>query len=419
MSAAVEHAGGSLAALAAHLGPRTRRAAAWAAVATSVWRAAARGVAEWDHRRSWRVSVEDGDALYELALAWVAAQLPPGRRRALIAATERVGEITPGSPDGRSGLAVRFLHDPLARPVTVSVDGHAVRVSAEREEPVTGSQSSRRVHTLRFQARTAAAHDAVRALLARLAAERRLQEGPDVFILTSWGEWMRHPAAGRGRPLATVALTDGQLERIAAAVERFLGSEADYHRLGVLWHFGLLLHGPPGTGKSSTALALATHFGLPVHVLTLASVEDDGALMRLATRVPPRSMLLIEDVDLIGSSHDRAEHGDGRPGVTLAGLLNVLDGVTTPHGLVTVLSSNRPEVLDPALVRPGRVDLCERLGLLDVDTVNRLLGVMWPGAPRVTAVSRDASPAELVEALRATMGGSAGERWAAVQAVVG
>jgi len=68
---------------------------------------------------------------------------------------------------------------------------------------------------------------------------------------------------------------------------------------------------------------------------------------------------LLEDVDVFHSATERDDEGSG---VTLSGLLNALDGIATPRGLLTVTTTNDPSALDVAVIRPGRVDLSEQFG---------------------------------------------------------
>lgn len=81
------------------------------------------------------------------------------------------------------------------------------------------------------------------------------------------------------------------------------------------------------------------------------------------------------------SPHSTRVRTDESPGVTMDGLLNALDGMLTPHGLITCMTTNHAEVLDPALVRPGRVDLAMEFGYLDADQLRRLLKAFMGRVP--------------------------------------
>jgi chaperone BCS1 len=179
------------------------------------------------------------------------------------------------------------------------------------------------------------------------------------------------------RLLESVVLPAGEKEQIVADIEKFRSSKQRYACLGVPYHRGYLFHGPPGTGKTSLVSALATHFGLSVYCVNLTDLND-RTLMSAVNQVPANSLLLFEDIDCMKSGNARPSSitngGKGsevpekkgnaaeRNGVTLSGLLNVLDGFYAPSGVLFVMTTNQVEALDPAVLRPGRIDYKLYLG---------------------------------------------------------
>jgi len=155
---------------------------------------------------------------------------------------------------------------------------------------------------------------------------------------------------------------------LLADMQSFFHAESWYADRGVPYRRGYLFHGPPGCGKTSFVTAAAGELDCPIYILNLAepSLSDLG-LLKLVTDAPPRSMLLMEDVD--AAFHGVLAKGDSQPSrqgqrdglhmgqLTFSGLLNALDGVAGQEGKLVIMTSNRPEQLDEALVRPGRVDL--------------------------------------------------------------
>ena len=132
-----------------------------------------------------------------------------------------------------------------------------------------------------------------------------------------------------------------------------------------------MYEGPPGTGKSSMVAALAGHLKLNLYI---CSINDrsmtDERLMSTLQELRPRSILLLEDIDALVQERDVAGEATG---VTFAGLLNALDGVTSKSGVITIMTTNHPEKLDPALVRKGRVDLRETFGVATEEQAARLV----------------------------------------------
>jgi chaperone BCS1 len=193
---------------------------------------------------------------------------------------------------------------------------------------------------------------------------------PGVNILTgryeSWHLTARRPR----RPLASIALADGILEELLADMRAFLGAGDWYATRGVPHRRGYLLHGPPGNGKTTVVAAAAGELGLSVAVLGLNNaILSDEALRGLIDALPPATVLLTEDIDCAFAEKRAA--GEAR-GVTMSGLLNALDGVSSREGRVLFLTTNHPERLDPALVRPGRVDRSFHLGHTSPDQARRM-----------------------------------------------
>jgi len=133
---------------------------------------------------------------------------------------------------------------------------------------------------------------------------------------------------------------------------------------------GLLLHGPPGTGKTHTVRYLMSRMtGSTVVVVSGPALMMIGAATALARRLQP-SMVVVEDVDLI--AQDRSFAPTGHP--MLFQLLNEMDGVGADADVTFVLTTNRVEVLEHALTdRPGRVDLAVEIPRPDAAARERLL----------------------------------------------
>ncbi|KAF7315334.1 hypothetical protein MIND_00048000 [Mycena indigotica] len=199
------------------------------------------------------------------------------------------------------------------------------------------------------------------------------------------------------RPIESIILPDGMLSDLIQDAKKFFSSEDWYHRAGIPHRRGYLLYGPPGTGKSSTIHAVASALNLEIHSFTLSSgFIDDGVLQRAITTIPKRSILLLEDIDSILPSREDDEENDlhpqpmlrSRSGVTLSGLLNILDGIGSEEGKLCFATTNYMDRLDPALMRPGRIDRRVRYTLATRVQARRLFERLFKGAETDTTTSQ-------------------------------
>lgn len=190
-------------------------------------------------------------------------------------------------------------------------------------------------------------------------------EGKTIVYTARTSSWERFGEPRRKRPLESVILDEGVKERVVADLKDFLRSERWYYDRGIPYRRGYLLHGPPGSGKSSFIQALAGDLDYNIAILNLSERGlTDDRLNYLLTVIPRRTLVLLEDVDAAFSNRRTQSEADGYRGanVTFSGLLNALDGVASAEERVLFLTTNHVERLDSALVRPGRVDMTVRLG---------------------------------------------------------
>ncbi|QLG72077.1 hypothetical protein HG535_0C04310 [Zygotorulaspora mrakii] len=182
-------------------------------------------------------------------------------------------------------------------------------------------------------------------------------EGKTV-IYTSFGpEWRKFGQPKAKRALPSVILDQGIRDNILNDVHEFMKNGKWYSDRGIPYRRGFLLYGPPGSGKTSFIQALAGELDYNICILNLSEGNlTDDRLNHLMNNMPERSILLLEDID--AAFNKRAQSGETgfQSSVTFSGLLNALDGVTSSEETITFMTTNHPEKLDPAILRPGRVD---------------------------------------------------------------
>ncbi|HEX2047361.1 MAG TPA: ATP-dependent zinc metalloprotease FtsH [Acidimicrobiales bacterium] len=226
---------------------------------------------------------------------------------------------------------------------------------------------------------------AAEAMVAPLAAPRAPEEDASVPKVT----------------FAEVAGLDEAVEEMRELKDYLLDPDR-FSRLGASLPRGVLLVGPPGTGKTLLTKALAGEAGVPFQVVSAASLVEIyvgvGAqrvrqvFAQARKRAP--SIILLDELDAIGRTRARqAAGGQEERESTLNQLLLEMDGFDPAAGVLVVGATNRPDVLDPALLRPGRFDrrlfvnppdLRGRRAILEVHARNKPLG----GGANLDAIAR-------------------------------
>jgi hypothetical protein len=230
----------------------------------------------------------------------------------------------------------------------------------------------------------------------------------------------------------TVILDSCVKEELCADLETFLLSEKWYSSMGLSYKHGYMFHGPPGTGKTSLVLAIANRAKYDIYSLDLSKIRNDTILDEAFDILPEKCIVMFEDIDcmnecvksrdlrisdlvtkelkklpannndtIIDETGAKADKSyDDKRTVSLNALLNNLDGVANNHGRIFILTTNHPEVLDPALVRYGRVDMSIEVGMCSHEQISNFFYLYYrplydDPASTVTKTSVDAQVAEL------------------------
>lgn len=205
-------------------------------------------------------------------------------------------------------------------------------------------------------------------------------EGKTV-IYTSFGpEWRKFGQPKAKRALPSVILDKGISNAILDDVHDFMGNGKWYSDRGIPYRRGYLLYGPPGSGKTSFIQALAGELDYNICILNLAEGHlTDDRLNHLMNNMPERSLLLLEDIDAAFQARKQSGESGFHSSVTFSGLLNALDGVTSSEEAITFMTTNHPEKLDPALMRPGRIDYKVYIGDATLYQVEKMFMKFYPG----------------------------------------
>ncbi|KAF8460460.1 P-loop containing nucleoside triphosphate hydrolase protein [Russula ochroleuca] len=218
----------------------------------------------------------------------------------------------------------------------------------------------------------------------------------DVYASEGFNNDWNHVASRSKRPLDSIILDDGIRDFLLEDARDFIKSRQWYADRGIPFRRGYLLYGAPGSGKTSIIHSLAGELGLDIYIISLSKTGlDDNNLNSLISSLPEHCIAIMEDIDAAfthGLTRDKTgtqledprnrdlqqhgrhsseddfddyrQQGRGRnqsqtkdTRVTLSGLLNALDGVSAQEGRLLFATTNRYHSLDPALIRPGRMDI--------------------------------------------------------------
>ncbi|KAJ7746741.1 hypothetical protein DFH07DRAFT_832144 [Mycena maculata] len=271
---------------------------------------------------------------------------------------------------GRRKRKVAFMPS-LDHTHTIYYRGHWLRIMRTQRFPDHGHGAALKISVV------ARNNDILKKLVleAKREYEKDAEHRVHIFLAdTTYGCW-RWNGARQKRPMSSIVLQPGVKDMLLADCKDFLCSEEWYAERGIPFRRGYLLHGVPGSGKTSLIHSLAGELGLDIYVVSLSSKGmSDNTLTTLMGHVPTRCILLLEDLDAAftrsvsrdatstgapkstTSSTTTTDESDGST-LSLSGLLNSLDGVAAAEGRLLFATTNHIERLDPALSRPGRMDV--------------------------------------------------------------
>ncbi|RKP07784.1 P-loop containing nucleoside triphosphate hydrolase protein, partial [Thamnocephalis sphaerospora] len=164
--------------------------------------------------------------------------------------------------------------------------------------------------------------------------------------------------------LDAVALDATQEAALRHDLAVFLAGRSVYSRMGLPYRRGYMFHGKPGTGKTTLINAIAAELRRDIYHMNLRLFKSDSSLYSAFSSVPKDQIIVLEDIDAMSKvCHRRDAPLDLlRRTFTLSALLACLDGQVVNEGNIVIMTTNHPELLDPALTRAGRIDLKLELG---------------------------------------------------------
>lgn len=271
--------------------------------------------------------------------------------------------------------------------------GRPLVVIFERSEEKKGAYNAKRTES--FTIKTLGRDQKfLRDLVAEIGGVyvRKHKDQPTLYVWNRDSSYWESVNGYTPRPLESVILPKDQKDRLLVDIERFKNDKDWYVNLGIPYHRGYVLYGPPGTGKTSLVTGLSAHFLNRVYLLKL-NEHTDASLTASISHCAANSFIVLEDVDCV-TVNRATEKKDGETegleklfGVSLSGLLNAIDGMQAPSGVMFFMTTNHIDKLDPALLRPGRADVKEYIGPAVPEQLLEMYGRFFPSDTKEIAHS--------------------------------
>ncbi|KAJ3502267.1 hypothetical protein NLJ89_g8965 [Agrocybe chaxingu] len=359
----------------------------------------------WDHIPVTATFTEREPA-YDWMLAWIYSHKDWMKIRSMGISTSVGGNTNPAYYGEVSALMSEVSQRIYTLPTTNKTyclktdDGKSLHVIRREKEASLFTRNSADLFTLIQKART------------RYVASQK--NTVNVYYPDRNNQW-RAMASRSKRPLSSIILEGDAKEKILTDVKRFLASRQWYNDRGIPYRRGYLFVRPSFIPDDSFLSLTNTvwqrqHGALELHVYNLPLSRegmDDGILIELVNAVPDRSILLLEDIDAAFRPRSGPKRDASSPlvsseskqgGITLSGLLNVLDGISATEGRLLFTTTNHFGAIDPALKRRGRIDVVVEFPLANATQARELFRVFYrPPRSRTDPAAGTSKTAEATE----------------------
>lgn len=169
----------------------------------------------------------------------------------------------------------------------------------------------------------------------------------NIYVNDKFGNWM---LVGELKSYKLESIWYRHKNSIITDIMNFQSNESEFIRRGIPYKRGYMFYGPPGNGKTSMALGICHRLKRDAMIVNLNDMDSDESIITAFIRTSENQILILEDVDAAFSNRK------GDKGISFSALLNCLDGAYSKHGMITIMTTNHLDKIDPALFRPGRCD---------------------------------------------------------------
>lgn len=255
---------------------------------------------------------------------------------------------------------------------TIMINGKRIFITKQKEK-LEHSQSFRTLYGYHYSIRGFMGKEAITKLLQDIVNchyEKFNENQVRIKVNDKYGNWDNFSTI-TVKDLSKIIIDPEKKTRIIEDLRLFSESKEWYASLSIPYKRMYCFEGQPGTGKTSISLAIAAHEKRDVYILNPMSLENDGAMQRAYSNLSPNAVLIIEDIDAVFTKRE------GTQNVSFSCLLNSTDGAFFKEGLITCITTNHIERLDPALLRAGRTDMILEIGYPQVAQIDEYLSLFY------------------------------------------
>lgn len=324
-----------------------------------------------------RVVVYDYDELFYVLENYIANNYP-GKYKNLEASYEQTRRWIKGIDDEENPSGNRKIRKVFWKQepniFTIKIKGKRFYISKDKKE-LEHAQDLRSLLNFHYSISAWRGKKAIQDFLNTItdSYNKEFANGKLTIYVSSSDEW-RLSGKKKVKSLDEVVLKKETKSFLLNDMDEFMNSRDWYQCINVVYKRSYAFEGPPGTGKTTTAQAMASYMGKDICLLNLNSVASDAMLINLFSKIPDNSLLLIEDIDCVFKNR-RPVSKDTK--ITFSCLLNCLDGTLSKDGIITVITTNHIEDLDPALLRAGRMDVTLTMPLASNEEIDEYLSLFY------------------------------------------